>query len=132
MHAGSTAAYLAREGEVMPLFRDDVFEMRRGPLLVRAFAVAPVLDVTISSAMLAPGDAIVLLGRRMRGDAERRAVLASLDAGDPGERVLIARFDQDDVAPGDPYGAAPPRLPVRPLARLAAAIAFLVAAVTGR
>ena len=131
MHAGSTAAYLAREGEVMPLFRDDVFEERRGPLLVRAFAVAPVLDVTISSAMLAPGDAIVLLGRRMRGDAERRAVLASLDAGDPGERVLIARFDQDDVAPGDSY-AVPPRLPVRPLARLAAAIAFLVAAVTGR
>ena len=109
----------------MPLFRDDVFEERRGPLLVRAFAVAPVLDVTISSAMLAPGDAIVLLGRRMRGDAERRAVLASVDADDPGERVLIARFDQDDLTPSDAYVAEPSR----PLARLAATIAFVVAAV---
>ncbi len=127
MHAGSTAAYLAREGEVMPLCRDDVFEERRGPLLVRAFAVAPVLDVTISSAMLAPGDAIVLLGRRIRGDAERRAVLASLAAGDPGEGVLIARFDRDDVAP-DARVAAPPRA----RARIAAAIAFIVSAVTGR
>ncbi len=127
MHAGSTAAYLAREGEIMPLFRDDVFEERRGPLLVRAFAVAPVLDVTISSAMLAPGDTIVLLGRRMRGDAERRAVLASLEAGDPGERALIARFERDDVTPRDACAGAP-----RPPGRLAAAIGFLVAAVTGR
>jgi hypothetical protein len=132
MHAGSTAAYLAREGEVMPLFRDDVFEEQRGALLVRAFAVAPVLDVTISSAMLAPGDAIVLLGRRMRGDADRRAVLATLDAVDPGERVLIARFDQDDVAPGDGHVTAPPRPTARLLAAFAAAIAFIAAAVTGR
>jgi len=132
MHAGSTAAYLARQGEVMPLFRDDVFEERRGPLLVRAFAVAPVLDVTISSAMLAPGDALVLLGRRMRGDAERRALIASLEAGDPGERVLVARFDQDDLAPSDACVAAPRRPLARALARVAAAIAFVVAAVKNR
>ncbi|MBV8498657.1 MAG: hypothetical protein JO003_05335 [Candidatus Eremiobacteraeota bacterium] len=131
MHAGSTAAYLARAGEIMPLFRDDVFEEQKGPLLVRAVAVAPVLDVTISSAMLAPGDAIVLLGRRMRGDADRRAVLASLDAGDPGERVLIARFDRDDVTAGDAH-AASPRPRGRAFARLAAAIASVVAAVTRR
>jgi hypothetical protein len=132
MHAGSTAAYLAREGEIVPLFRDDLFEERHGPLLVRAFAVAPVLDVTISSAMLAPGDAIVLLARRARGEAERRAVLATLDAADPGERVLIARFDHDDVAAVDAYAAAPQRPLARVLARLAAAIASAVAAVTGR
>ena len=132
MHAGSTAAYLAREGEIVPLFRDDVFEERRGTLLVRAFAVAPVLDVTISSAMLAPGDAIVLLGRRLRGDAERRAVLANLEAGDPGERVLIARFEQDDVAAAEAFVAEPPRRLGRALARFAAAIAFVVALVSGR
>jgi len=133
MHAGATAAYLARDGEIVSLTRDDVFDERSRPLLVRALAVAPVLDVTISSAMLAPGDAIVLVGRRLRDAAERRALLGNLDASDPGEHVLVARFEQDDAIPSDARGlAARPRLPMPAIARFAAAIAFLAAAVFAR
>jgi serine/threonine protein phosphatase PrpC len=130
MHAGATAAYLARDGAIVSLSRDDVFDERRRPLLVRALAVAPVLDVTISSAILAPGDAIVLVGRRLRDEVERRALLGNLDASDPGEHVLIARFEQDDSVPADARGA-PARQPVLmpAVARCAAAIAFLAAAV---
>lgn len=130
MHAGATAAYLARDGEIVSLTRDDVFDEVSRPLLVRALAVAPVLDVTISSAILAPGDAIVLVGRRLRDAAERRALLGNLDASDPGEHVLVARFEQEDAIPSDARGiAVRPWLPMPAIARFAAAIAFLTAAV---
>jgi hypothetical protein len=130
MHAGATAAYLVRDGETVSLTRDDVFDERSRPLLVRALAVAPVLDVTISSTALAPGDAIVLVGRRLRDAAERRALLGNLDASDPGEHVLVARFAEDDATPSDTRGlTARSRLPMPEVARFAAAIAFLIAAV---
>ena len=128
IQAGSTAAYLAHQGEVVALSEDDVFDERSGSLLFRALGVGPALDVTISSAALAPGDAIVLLGRRARGDAERRALLGQLEASDPGEHVLVARFERDDVAAREPeIGGAIGVVPA--LARAAAAIAFLVAMV---
>ncbi len=59
-------------------------------------------------------------------------LLASLEAADPGERVLVARFDTTMSAPGDAYVAAPRRPFARALARVAAAIAFVVAAVKNR
>jgi hypothetical protein len=131
IQAGSTAAYLAHEGEIVALSADDVFEERRGSLLFRALGVAPALDVTISSAALAPGDAIILLGRRARDEGERSALLAQLEALDPGEHVLIARFEQDETAAADASG--PRRSGERPwLARVAAAIASFFAAVRGR
>jgi hypothetical protein len=132
LHAGATAAYLARGGDLMALSGDDVFEDRRKPVLVRALAVAPVLDVTISNTILSQGDAIVLLGRRLRDDTERRALLANLDASDPGEHVLVARFEYDDAAPGEFASVIRPPIFARALARTAAAISFLIAAVITR
>ena len=64
IHAGATAAYLARAGDVVPLCEDDAMDDRPVAVLARAFAVAPVLDVVVTNARLVPGDAIVLLGRR--------------------------------------------------------------------
>lgn len=133
LHAGATAAYLARDGDIVALSGDDVFDDRLRPLLARALVVAPVLDVTISSAMLAPGDSIVLLERRLRGDVERRALLANLDASDPGDHVLIARFERDEAAaidaPLTPHHRARPG---HALVGLAASIAFLIAIVFTR
>jgi hypothetical protein len=119
LHAGATAAYLARGGDLMALSGDDVFEDRR----------KPVLDITISNTILSQGDAIVLLGRRLRDDTERRALLANLDASDPGEHVLVARFEYDDAAPGEFASVSRPPIFARALARTAAAISFLIAAV---
>jgi hypothetical protein len=128
IQAGSTAAYLAHDGEIVALSEDDVFDDRPGSLLFRALGVGPALDVTISSAALAPGDAIVLLGRRARGDDDRRALLAQLEASEPGDHVLVARFERDEGISRDVETSARTRLgPV--LARAAAAIAFLTAAV---
>jgi hypothetical protein len=131
LHAGATAAYLAHDGELVALSGDDVFDDRRRPLLGRAFMTGSSLDVTISSAALVQGDAIVLLERRLRGDADRRALLANLDASDPGEHVLVARFERDDTLPDDaPAYVGRPRANRAPaVARAAAALAFLIAAV---
>jgi hypothetical protein len=131
IQAGSTAAYLAHEGEVVALSADDVFDERNGTLLFRALGVAPALDVTISSAALAPGDALILLGRRARDEAERSVLLAQLEALDPGEHVLIARFEQDEAPPSDLSGPRQAGERSR-LARVLAAIASFFAAVRGR
>ena len=131
IQAGSTAAYLAHGGDVVALSEDDVFDDRPGSLLYRALGVGPALDVTISSAPLAPGDAIVLLGTRARGDAERRALVDQLEASEPGEHVLVARFERDDAGAVEPPGAE--AAGARPaLVRFAAAVAFFVAAVFTR
>jgi hypothetical protein len=131
IQAGSTAAYLAHEGEIVALSADDVFDERHGSLLFRALGVAPALDVTISSAALAPGDAIILLGRRARDEAERGTLLAQLEAPDPGDHVLIARFEQEETAAPDLSGAR--QTGKRPwFARVMAAVAFAIAAVRGR
>jgi hypothetical protein len=130
MQAGSTAAYLARNGEVVALCGDDHFDGQGMPLLFRALAIAPALDIAISTATLAQGDAIVLIDRRLRTPADHRALLAQLEAANPGEHFLVARIERDDtpksVAPSLPQG--------RPasycgFARLAAALAFLIAVV---
>ncbi|MBV8531606.1 MAG: SpoIIE family protein phosphatase [Candidatus Eremiobacteraeota bacterium] len=130
VQAGSTAAYLARDGEVVALSPDDVFDDRRASLLFRAFGVGPSLDVTVSSASLAPGDAIVLLGRRARSEAERRGLLAQLEARDPGDRVLIARFAHDETMPQIARESRRVPAPLAPaLACAAAAVALLVAVI---
>lgn len=129
IQAGSTAAYLAHDDDVVALSEDDVFD-DRGSLLYRALGLGSALDVTISSATLAPNDAILLLGRRVRDGAERRALLAQLEAPDPGDHVLVARFERDDPPLVQRRDA--PRLELAPIVRVAAALAFLIAAVCSR
>jgi hypothetical protein len=129
IHAGATAAYLARAGDVTPLCDDDVMDERPIAVLARAFAAAPVLDVTVSSARLSPGDAIVLLGRRIAGESERRRLLERLEASEPGEQILVARFEEDAGALSEAprHGGGSAGAIARVLVRAAAAIAFLAA-----
>jgi hypothetical protein len=132
MQAGATAAYLVHDGELTALSGDDLFEGRHAPLLFRAFATAPSLDVIVSSVTLAQGDVIVLLDHRLREQADRITLIAQLETSDPGEHVLFARIERDDPTPGEmlsrPRAAAlEPWLP-----RIVAALAFLVAVVLAR
>jgi hypothetical protein len=131
IHAGATAAYLARAGAIAPLCNDDVMEERPVPVLARAFAAAPVLDVGISNVRLIPGDAIVLLGRRIAGASERRTLLQRLEASELGEQILVARFE-DDAGAIFPMSSAAvfaaPRF-ARAAIGIAAAVGFLAAAV---
>ncbi len=131
IHAGATAAYLARAGDVVPLCEDDAMDDRPVAVLARAFAVAPVLDVVVTNARLVPGDAIVLLGRRLASESERRTLFDRLEATEPGEQILVARFEDDAsavVAELPKVGALPAAI-LRILVRVAAASGFIVAAV---
>jgi hypothetical protein len=118
MQAGSTAAYLARDGEIAALSADELFEGAGRPLLFRALATAPALDVAISSTALAQGDVIVLLDRRLRSSAERTSLLDRLASADPGEHVLVARIERDE----------PPLQEGRTGGRLDASVVCLLAA----
>ncbi len=95
IHAGNTAAYLARGGRLLALSANDALDDAPVPLLARSIGGGAALDVTVSSTMLDEGDMIVLVGRRLRDADDRGALLERLDTGDPGERVLIARFERD-------------------------------------
>ncbi|MFY9860485.1 MAG: hypothetical protein WA668_06855 [Candidatus Cybelea sp.] len=129
IHAGATAAYLVRDGEIIPLCADDGLDDPQIPVLARAFATAPALDVSVSNARLAPGDAIVLIGRRVSSELQLRALLQRLDESEPAEQVLVARFEEDGAL-GEPRGGARRRVRFGPLAlRILALIGFLAAAV---
>jgi hypothetical protein len=130
IHAGATAAYLAHDGNVVPLCVDETLDDRSVPVVMRALISSPALDVSVTSAALTHGDAIVLLGRPLRDRSEREALLERLDAVDPGEHILVARFGDDaGVRPQDRVEFANAVAEFAWLARTGAAIGFLLAAV---
>lgn len=133
MHAGSTAAYLAHRGEVIALSGDDTFDDATLPLLARALGTTPGLDVAVSSVMLDEGDVIVLVGRRVRGDLDRRALIAHVEAADPSDHLLVARFEHDDAADTEDAAPVRPRFAwIAAVLRLAAAIALVGVMVAAR
>jgi hypothetical protein len=131
IHCGGTAAYLAHRGEVVALSSDDTFDDASLPLLARALGTTPALDVTVSNVTLDEGDVIVLLGRRVPGDVDRRALIAHVENTDPAEHVLVARFERDDAL--DEADAALPSFALVPaIARIVAAIGFVLVMVYAR
>jgi hypothetical protein len=126
LHAGATAAYLAHAGDVVALSGDDGFDESGALLLARAFGAAPSLDVAVTSVSLDEGDVIVLLDRRVPGDVDRRALIAHVEAAAPNDHVLVARFERDDALAID-VASTPPPVPLAPaIARLIAAVIFVV------
>lgn len=135
LHAGGTAAYLAHRGEVVALSGDDTFDDAPVPLIARALGTTPTLDVAVSSVTLDEGDVIVLVGRRVPGDVDRRALISHVETSDPSDHVLVARFDRDDAldgAPDVPANARPPFALVPAIVRIVSAIAFVLAAAYAR
>lgn len=139
MHCGGTAAYLAHRGDVIALSGDDTFDESAVPLLARALGTAPALDVAVTSVNLDEGDVIVLVGRRVRGEVDRRALIAHVESADPAEHVLVARFERDDALDrNDDEAVAAAQTPrsafalIPSLARLIAAIGFVLAMVYAR
>jgi hypothetical protein len=134
MHAGGTAAYLAHRGEVVALSGDDTFDDAPMPLLARALGTTPTLDVAVSSVMLDEGDVIILCGRRVPGEIDRRALIAHVEAADPQEHLLVARFEHDDASETGPEAVAAwrPLHVAASLARIAAAIGFVLTMVFAR
>lgn len=129
MHAGGTAAYLAHRGDVVALSGDDIFEDADLPLLGRTLATTPNLDVAVSSVELDPGDVLVLVGHRVPGDVDRRALIAHVESTDSNERVLVVRFESDDAGDADTEQECAPRFDRVRLATLFVRVAAGVAAV---
>jgi serine/threonine protein phosphatase PrpC len=96
MHTGGTAAYLAHHGDVSGLTADDAFEEAHGALLSRALGTCSSLDVSVSSIMVDAGDVMILLGHRVRGDVDRRALIAHVEEAGTSEHMLVVRFDDGD------------------------------------
>ena len=133
MHAGGTAAYLAHRGEVVALSGDDTFDDAPAPLIARALGITPNLDVAVSSVMLDEGDVIVLVGRRVPGDVDRRALVEHVESADPSDHVLVARFDRNDALDGGDAEPVRPRINLIPaIVRLVAAVGSIVALVYAR
>ena len=100
-HVGSTGAYLARDGYVVSLTKNDSFEEDGAlPVLTRAIGAAPTIDVAACSFTLNEGDTLVLTGRRLREADERRRLADCLAYGAQsvpgGEQMVIVRFQPDE------------------------------------
>lgn len=100
-HAGSTGAYLARDGYVVSLTKNDAFESEGiAPVLTRAIGIAPAIDVAACSFTLNDGDTLVLTGRRLRESDERRRLAECLTYGADsvagGEQMVVVRFQPED------------------------------------
>ncbi len=100
-HAGSTGAYLARDGYVVSLTKNDTFEEEGTvPVLTRAIGIAPVIDAAACTFTLNDGDTLVLAGRRLREAEERRRLAECLAYGSQavttGEQMVIVRFQREE------------------------------------
>ncbi len=111
VHTGGTAAYLAHRGDVSSLTADDTLEDAPATLLSRALGTAPTLDVAVSSVRVDAGDVMILIGHRVRGDVDRRALIAHVEEAGSNEHMLVVRFDDGDRAADE---AAAASLALRP------------------
>lgn len=128
MHCGGTAAYLAHGGDVIALSGDDTFDDAALPVISRALGTSTSLDVAVSSVLLDAGDIVILLGRRVPGDVDRRSLVAHVESADPAEHVLVARFERDDANADDAVDVRRPNFALVPVLVRAAVAALLVLA----
>jgi len=130
VHTGGTAAYLAHKGEVSALTGDDALDETVIPLLSRALGTSASLDVSVSSVAVDSGDVMILMGHRVRGDVDRRALIAHVEDAGGSEHMLVVRFDDSDrvVDEADAVPAARGRMLAR-IALLAGACIVFAGAV---
>jgi serine/threonine protein phosphatase PrpC len=98
IHTGGTAAYLAHKGEVSALTGDDALDDASRSVLARALGTTSSLDVGVSSVAVDSGDVMILMGHRVRGDVDRRALIAHVEEAGTNEHMLVIRFDDSDRA----------------------------------
>ncbi|MBV8639170.1 MAG: hypothetical protein JO322_13920 [Candidatus Eremiobacteraeota bacterium] len=122
IHSGGTAAYLAHKGEVTALTAEDALESAT-PLLSRALGAAGSLDVSVSSVAVDSGDVMILMGHRVRGEVDRRALIAHVEEAGANEHMLVVRFDDSDRAMDEIVTAVKSPLPSDP--RIQSAIGTL-------
>jgi serine/threonine protein phosphatase PrpC len=98
IHTGGTAAYLAHSGEITVLTGDDTLGEAGRELLGRALGASSSLDVSVSSVTFDAGDVMILMGHRVRGEVDRRALVSHVERSGESEHLLVVRFDESDRA----------------------------------
>jgi serine/threonine protein phosphatase PrpC len=101
IHTGGTAAYLAHKGSVTALTGDDALDEASSIVLARALGTSSALDVAVSTVSVDSGDVMILMGHRVRGDVDRRALIAHVEEAGSNEHMLVVRFDDGDRAIDD-------------------------------
>jgi serine/threonine protein phosphatase PrpC len=96
IHTGGTAAYLAHRGDVQSLTSEDGLDEASSVLLARALGTTAALDVSVQSVHVDAGDVMILMGHRVRGDVDRRALIAHVEEAGSAEHMLVVRFDDGD------------------------------------
>jgi len=133
IHTGGTAAYLAHKGSVTALTGDDTLDESATIVLARALGTSSSLDVAVSSVAVDSGDVMILMGHRVRGEVDRRALIAHVEEAGSNEHMLVVRFDESDRAIDDlatpvvPLVAYRYQWPVRATIALATALLGLFA-----
>jgi serine/threonine protein phosphatase PrpC len=122
MHTGGTAAYLAHRGEVNSLTGDDALHEAPMELLGRALGTTSSLDVSVHSVSFAPGDVMILIGHRVRGDIDRRTLIDHVERSGEREHMLVVRFDESDRAIEELATPSVPRVAFRAPLRVRAAV----------
>jgi serine/threonine protein phosphatase PrpC len=135
IHSGGTAAYLAHRGEVSVLTGDDALSEATHELLGRALGTSASLDVSVSSVTFDAGDVMILMGHRVRGEVDRRALVTHVERSGESEHLLVVRFDEGDRAIEELGTREVPVVVYRPraIARVAlfgAALTVLIALLT--
>ena len=108
IHTGGTAAYLAHKGDVSSLTSEDGLDEANSVLLARALGTTSALDVSVQSVHVDAGDVMILMGHRVRGDVDRRALITHVEEAGSAEHMLVVRFDDSDrtqapLADDSPY-----------------------------
>lgn len=98
IHTGGTAAYLAHQGEINVLTGDDSLNEAANELLGRALGASSSLDVSVSTVTFDAGDVMILMGHRVRGEVDRRALVSHVERAGENEHLLVVRFDESDRA----------------------------------
>ena len=93
------------------------------PLLSRALGTAASLDMSVSSVSVDSGDVMILMGHRVRGEVDRRALIAHVEEAGINEHMLVVRFDDSDLAMDELITAVRPSSP--PDLRIAGAISAM-------
>lgn len=98
IHSGGTAAYLAHRGEISVLTGDDALSEAAHELLGRALGTSASLDVSVSTVTFDAGDVMILMGHRVHGEVDRRALVTHVERAGESEHLLVVRFDEGDRA----------------------------------
>jgi len=122
IHTGGTAAYLAHRGEISVLTGDDSLSDASHELLGRALGASSSLDVSVSSVTFDAGDVMILMGHRVRGEVDRRALVSHVERAGESEHLLVVRFDESDRAIEELGTREAPAVVYRPNPRLRATL----------